>query len=469
MSVRASLYARLATALHPIMDNLRMSVHFWSAPNRTLWDKWRRFVGERLSPGDSIDFLVPTVTTTADGITNKLSCYLGIRPDVALEVNTLPFRMYNSVYNEHYRSQDLQLPVPQHTGDGPDPITDYPLQRRGKRADYFTTALPAPQKGEPVSIPLGTEAPVLGIGIDTPSANANTNVSVREAGDNDPTYAWTSDNAGGLSSVYLETEPAADGHPRVRVDLTNATSATVIELRNSVAVQQHLEMDARGGTRYPEIIWSQFGTEFQDLRYRPEYLGGGVVNVNISAIANQSGSTGNLGDLAAIGTVAADGIGFSKAFDEHCTVMGIVCVDADLTYQYGLERMWSRRTRFDYFWPSFAFVGDQPIYNKEIYAQGTSADDDVFGYAPRFEEYRTKNNRISGRFHSTDPQSLDSWHLAEREISLPVLGPDWIKSNPPLDRAIAVNTEPHFIFDSLVTLKHARPIPLNGIPGMTRL
>lgn len=466
--VRTSALCRLATALFPLMDNLKLTIHFWSASNRILWDNWRKFCGERDDPSDSIDYTVPARTITP--LLNSLADYFAL--PVGNEITgvcDLPFRMYNFVYNEHYRNQSLIDSLEHNTADSVLPGGNYTVQRRGKRADYFTRCLPSPQKGDAVTLPLGTSAPIEGIGIDQPSANANSNVTVRETDGTTPTYAWTTDSTAGLASVYIETEASAGGDPQIFANLSDATAATIIEFRQAVAVQQHLEMDSRGGSRYPEILWSQFGTEFQDLRYRPEYLGGGTVDVNISPIANQSGSSGDVGDLAAIGTARADNIGFTKAFDEHGWIMAIACVDADLTYQYGLDKMWSRSTRFDFFYPSFAFIGDQAVLSKEIYADGTAGDENVFGYAPRHEEYRWCRSEITGLFRSNAAGTLDPWHCAEANVSRPTLGQTWFESNPPLDRNIAVPTEPHFIGDFYFDIQAARPVPLNGVPGMTRI
>ena len=455
--LRISAFARLATAVHPIMDNMKMTFHCWSIPMRILWSNFRRFYGERVNPTDSIDYTIPTVALTGTG-DPPLFDYMGVPPTVGLSVNALFARAYNKTYNEHYRAAYLQDAIPENVGDGPDLRGDYQLRRRGKRPDYFTTALAEPQAGDSVTLPLGTAARV-----SVPGGAGNISTW------NEFTQSYTLLNSSGANLV---AGSAGTEQQSMVADLTNAAAASINSLRQSFALQQHLEMDNRGGSRFPEIIWSQFGTEFQDVRYRPEFLGGGVVPVNINAVANQTKQdtgTSKLGDLAAIGTVSAGGIGFTKAFDEPCIVMVLACVDADLTYQYGLERMWSRRTRYDFFWPSFAFIGDQAILRKEIFAAGTSADDEVFGYAPRHEDFRTKNSRISGKFRSVAQDTLDVWHLAEKQGSAPVLGPTWIESNPPVDRVIAVQNQPHFIVDMFFNYQCARPIPVSGIPGMTRL
>ena len=257
-------------------------------------------------------------------------------------------------------------------------------------------------------------------------------------------------------------------------DLTDATAATINQLRQSIAVQRLFEKDARGGTRYIEVIKSHFGVTSPDLRLqRPGYLGGGKTPINISPVAQTQGTTEEgttpLGNLAAIGTVSASGHGFTKSFTEHTIIIGLASVRADLTYQRGIERSWSRKTRFDFYWPELSTIGEQEVLNKEIYAQGTTDDDDVFGYQERFAEYRYKPSLITGKFRSTDAQSLDYWHLSQDFASLPLLGDTFIQDNPPIDRVIATPDEPQFKLDAYFNLQCARPMPMYGIPGLDKL
>ena len=255
---------------------------------------------------------------------------------------------------------------------------------------------------------------------------------------------------------------------KLYADLSNATAATINAIREAFQIQKLYERDARGGTRYIEILKSHFGVTSPDARLqRPEYLGGGTSNVNINPIAQTSETTGNSpqANLAAVGTMGINRHGFTKSFVEHCVVIGLICARADLTYQEGLDRMWSRRTRWDFYWPALAHIGEQAVLNKEIYAQGTADDDLAFGYQERFAEYRYKPSRITGQFRSEYSQSLDTWHLSQDFAALPVLNNDFIQENPPIDRVIAIPTYPHFLLDTYFSLNHVRPMPANSVPG----
>jgi len=255
----------------------------------------------------------------------------------------------------------------------------------------------------------------------------------------------------------------------LQADLTNASAATINSLRQAFQIQKIYERDARGGSRYTEIIKSHFGVTSPDARLqRPEYLGGGSTRVNISTVPQTSETSGTSpqGNLAAFGTALASGHGFNMSFTEHCVIIGIASVRADLTYQQGLDRMFSRSTRFDFFWPALAHIGEQAVLNKEIYAQGTAADDDVFGYQERYAEYRYKPSKITGIMRSTAAGSLDSWHLSQEFGSLPVLDSTFIVEDPPVDRVIAVASEPHFIMDGFFQLRCARPMPVYSVPGL---
>ena len=461
-NVNLSAFARLATPIFPLMDNMFMDTHFFAVPNRLLWVNWQRFMGEQDSPDDNADFTTPIMSGGTPTF-GEPADYLGIPLGIGLanlEVNALPFRAMALTWNEWFRDQNLQEKWAFQVTNGPDNYADWTsLMPRGKRHDYFTSALPWPQKGDPVLLPLGSTAPVI--------SPADNNAQEVVLGEQNSLDTYRINSSGPAQPVVYNSEPG--GTVNLFADLSQATASTVNEIREAFQVQRLLERDARGGTRYTEIIRSHFGVTSPDARLqRPEYLGGGSTPINITQVPQTSSSdtTTPQGNLAAYGTATLNNHGFTKSFTEHCYVIGFVSVRADLTYQQGLDRMFSRRSRYDYYWPSLAHLGEQAILSKEIYADGTAADEDVFGYQERFAEYRFKNSRVTNLFRSSHPETLDAWHLSQNFATRPVLNEEFIVEDPPVDRAIAVPTEPHFIFDSYFRYKCARPMPLYGVPGM---
>lgn len=461
-SLNMSCFARLSTPIHPYMDNVMINSFFFAVPYRLLWTNFQKFMGEQDNPGDSTDFLIPKMVAPAGGYAElSIYDYLGLPTKVAgFSHMSLPLRAYNLIYNEWFRDQNLQDSVSVPKGDTDDPDTTYTLLRRGKRHDYFTSCLPWPQKGPGVDIPLGTSAPVAStvgvgtnIGVILPDGTAkNINASAAQA-TIDPSFA------AGSGTLFA--------------DLTQATAATINQLRQAFQIQKLYERDARGGTRYTEIVRAHFNVVSPDARLqRPEYLGGGQTSVNLHTVAQTQRSDETdpastpQANLAAYGTFAASGHGFSKSFTEHCIILGMVSVRADLTYQQGLNRMWSRRSKLDLYWPALSHIGEQAVLNKEIYCDGTANDDLVFGYQERYGEYRYKPSIITGRMRSNASQSLDTWHLSLDFASLPLLNEAFIVDNPPIDRVVAVVDEPHFIFDSYMKLRCARPMPVYGVPGL---
>ena len=465
----ATLFARLATPIVPFMDNLYLETFFFFVPNRLVWDDWQKFNGEQKNPTDTTDFLIPTVSGT--NVQNQtLWDYFGLPTNVneALKVNALPFRAYNLIFNEWFRDENLQESLKVPTGDGPDSLSDYNLVRRGKRHDYFTSCLPWPQKGPGVEISIGGQATVNITPNGAPTFLSNAAPA--------PLNGFMLPNSGNDVHVAM-TEPQRQAsylswlNPALSAtaDLSTARPISINDLRQAFQIQKLYERDARGGTRYTEILRSHFGVISPDARLqRPEYLGGSSARISINPVQQTSSTneTTPQGNLAAYGVVSDSFHGFSKSFVEHGYVFGFVNVRADLTYQQGLNRMWSRQGRFDFYWPVLAHLGEQAVLNKEIYAQGTADDDKVFGYQERYAEYRYYPGQITGKFRSTDPQPLDSWHLAQKFSSLPTLSPQFIQDNPPVERVIAVQNEPQFLFDSYIRLKCARPMPVYSVPGL---
>lgn len=479
--------AKMNAALKPIMDNMTLTSFFFAVPYRLLWNNWQAFNGELTDPGDlGTDYSIPQMVSTNAYSEGSLHDYLGLplySKAPGITHSSLWHRAYNLIYNEWFRDQNLQNSVVVDKDDGPDAPADYVLLRRGKRHDYFTSCLPWPQKADSVELPLGTTAPVERV----PSAGA---WGVYQAGTQTLSGAQTTlkTEVGSHMAVTGDAfQVSLDPAGGLVTNLTTATAATINQLRQSFQVQRLYERDARGGTRYTEIINAHFGVISPDFRLqRPEYLGGGVARIGMNSTLQTNGSsvvsslgfaiTGvSAGMQNAVGGAHISGHGFTKSFTEHCILLGLVCVDADLTYQYGLDRMYSRLTRWDHYWPALAQIGEQAVLTQELYAvnpatdtgsTGTPDNHKVFGYQERFAEYRYKPSKITGLFRSNAAGTLNVWHLSQTITSLPTLSSSFIVSDPPIDRVIAVPSEPHFIFDSFFDYKCARPMPIYGVPGM---
>lgn len=476
-----AFFGYLDTPIKPIMDNLYLDTFYFYVPNRLLWNNWEKFNGAQDDPNDSTDFLVPQCPAPAiNGFAaNSMQDYMGIPIRAGLtgySIDNLHPRAYNLIWNTFFRDQNLQDSIVVDKDDGPDDPADYVLRRRGKRHDYFTSSLPFPQKGDAATLAFAGNAPIGGIFMDTGDAVATAAGSTyRDYANNTFNGTIYDRNASATAPTLYVQKNKASNLPEMYADLSNVSAFTINEFRQAYQLQMLLEMDARGGTRYTEILRAHFGVISPDFRLqRPEYLGGSSTRITISRVPQtmSSDSTTPQGNLAAYGTVENTRDGYTKSFVEHGVIIGLFSVRADLTYQQGLRRMWSRRTRFDFYWPAFAHLGEMAVLNKEIYLKGTAGgtwDSLVWGYQEAWADYRYVPSLITGQLRSDYAQSLDIWHLSQDLVD-PVLGDTFIQDNPPINRVAAVADQPHFIIDIFGELIRARAMPVYSTPGLiTRL
>lgn len=516
-----SAFVRSPVTLVPIMDNLRLETFFFFVPNRLVWSNWKRFMGEQTSPTDTTQFLLPVVSIANAALpVESLYDYFGITLNnngaaAPIDVNVLPFRAYNLIYNEWFRDQDINTMVVNNVGDGPDVSTDYVLLPRARRPDYFSTARPWPQKittnfgmfaaapnplvgdfpGLTANFDLSTGgvlnqlhsrfslsgglmagrgigAPVTGIGVASGNAPTAGAQLIAESGGRNITYPASGTYSTATDAILMAANAPSGNFPDVRV--------LIQDIRTAGLIQGMLERNSRGGTRYTEIIRSHFGVLSPDARLqRPEYLGGGRTFVNIHPIAQTapSGTTGGapaatnlLGNLGGVGTAVATNHGFSQSFTEHGHIIGLLDVNTDVTYQNGINRMWWRRTPYDFYWPGLAHLGEQAILSKELFCNGTANDNEVFGYQERYSEYKYHPSRVSGLFRSSFATPLDFWHLGINYTVRPALNPTFINEGAslPIGRAMTVAqyNGQQFLGDFMFEQRMVRCMPMFSIPGV---
>lgn len=485
---------RMSTPIKPLMDNLYFETFWFFVPNRLVWSNWEKFQGSQTNPGDSTAYSIPVLDRTTaplntTGFTNQsIYDYLGLPTLVTAaagskmaSISALFNRAYDLCWTHFFRDENLQNSIAVATGDGPDACTLYTLRSRNKRKDYITSCLPWPQKGTEVKVSLGTTAPVLGIGTDTSSWPYNTK-SVYESDSTTSVYAAAkgvgyNTGAGADHLIWIERLGSTD-YPNIRADLSSASAITINALRQAALYQQILELDARGGTRYVESLYSRFGVVSPDFRLqRPELLGQGTTRINVYAVPQTSaqaasGTTTPQGNLSAFSaTPVVGGHACHYSATEHGMIIGLANVRADLTYQQALPRMFTRSTRYDFYEPLLNGLGEQAVYNAEVDADGTTGDNTIFGYQERFSEYRFRNSEVTGIFRSNDSQTLQVWHLSQQFGSVPTLNSSFITSSTPMDRILAVATSvaPAFLMDAFYNYNHVRPMPIRSNPGITRL
>lgn len=514
--VSVNYFARLATPIKPIMDNIYLDWFFFFVPNRLVWDHWQNFCFEQEDPDEDTDYVIPTIAAAANSENNYVGSlwdYFGLPVNTTgnLSVNALPFRAVYLIWNEWFRDENLQKSVKIQKGDaneiidtsraadqpswvfssGTTIVSGHACPPRGKRHDYFTSALPWTQKGPGVSIGLAGTAtlvdpsPVSGYFVQQ-SNNSLGAAQLHESGGVHGVFtgagslsyqtgghsvAIAGHSINGSGTATVTAQPGSSWLSKsAYADLDSSSIFTINSLRTAFQMQKFYERLARGGSRYTEVLRSFFGVVSPDARLqRPEFLGSFTKMVNVNPIAQTSATdtTSPQGNLSAYGVTASNFHGFTKSFVEHGYVIGFVCARADLTYQQGINKMWLRSTVYDFYWPTFAHLGEQAIELREIYAQGTAADTTVFGYQERYAEYRYKPSQITGKFRSSvTGGNLDVWHLSQFFSNAPTLSEEFITENPPIERIIAVPSEPEFLLDIGFRYTTVRPMPMFGTPGL---
>lgn len=504
-SVDTAGICRMATPIYPVMDNCYLDVYYFFTPMRILWEHTKEFFGENNSEAwtQKTEYKIPEISIVNENETLKNDCpmeeslydYMGIPTKIykkntkvvkALKVNALPFRAYVKIWQEWFRDQNVDNPAVNTMKDngGAGGIGAYEPNKVqieealkyaytgqytlpvNKFHDYFTSTLPSPQKGEATLIPMSGNAPVTIYD----SSDLENKVKTDSSWSNG-TYLYKESN--NKSSLTVNKGNTAEMLGVMGVELSGVQAATINNLRQAFAIQQFMEADARGGTRYREIISNHFGVTIDDKTVQiPEYLGGQRYMINVSQVVQTSSTdtTSPQGNAAAISVTPFTENSFTKSFQEHGYVIGVCCIRNDNSYQQGIERMWSRSEKYDFYWPEFAHLGEQAVLNKEIFVQSTEDDEKTFGYQEAYAEYRYKPNRVAGKFRSNAEQPLDAWHYADYYTKLPTLSQEWLASDKEnINRTLAVQNQPQFIVDMLITNESVRPMPIYGTPGLTKL
>lgn len=467
---------RMATPIFPVMDNAFCDFYFFYVPNRLLWEHWKEFMGENRETAwtPKTEYSVPQVTAPKGGWEEgTLADYLGLPTKVeGISVSALPGRAYGLIYNEWFRNQNITQPTLVETTDATtagkndgsatndSAITLAKPLKAAKVFDYYTGALPEPQKGEPITIPIGDTANIYAY-----ETNGN-----KFEGSQDLTEFHIYNEDKKTEGLTAYPGNVVLGMLTLKTDLSSVTAATINQLRQAFQIQKLLEKDARGGTRYREVLREHFGVISPDSRMQiPEYLGGYRLPINVSQVIQTSStdSTSPQGNTAALSVTTMNKPMFTKSFTEHGFIMGLAVVRTDQTYQQGIERMWSRKGRYDYYWPVLANIGEQAILNKEIYAQGNAKDEEAFGYQEAWADYRYKPSKVTGLFRSNAAQSLDAWHYAQDYDALPTLSTAWMEQNDnEMKRTLAEQNQPDFIADFYFMNKTTRCMPVYSIPGL---
>lgn len=484
MTYDVTAYIRMATPLFPMFDNQRIDTFFFFCPSRILWSNWPRFMGQQDSVGASIDYAVPYINFVAGDAqlaAGTLADHMGIPTNGqltaanAIQVNALPFRAYALIHNTWFRDENVGGAMTFSSGDGPDAVTTSIIFNRAKAHDYFTSCLPWPQKFTSPVLPLSGTAPVIGLGWDDFTVHAGPVAGIAEANNATTTYQRAKVSNSGLAGpIYARMQDTGGfvNYPEIYADLSLATGVTINQLRQSWLIQELLERDARGGTRYVELIRSHFGVTNPDFRLqRPEYIGGGQSPLTLTPIAQTAPTAGvPLGALGAAGTATGQHRA-SYAATEHGYILGLINVRSELSYQQGLHRMWTRSTRYDFYWPSLAALGEQAVLRRELYCTGVDSEDNtVFGYQERWHEYRTRVSEVTGIFRSYYAGTLDAWHLAQRFTAAPTLNQTFVTDAPPMDRILAAGSAAasppqQYLADILINRTAVRPMPVFGTPA----